>query len=341
MTFKINSAIRQDVTSHDGTQITLHSPKGASATIYPALGFNCYSWIVPSSEGNLDILYQDPELFPDGRPTRSGIPVLFPYPNRVRDAHFTWEGKSYSLPRNDNIKKHNIHGFAVRNPWRVIDQGADLNSAWVTGEFQISKDDPASVACWPADAILQLTYRLKETSLGIEALVINPDSKPLPFGLGYHPYFNLPFTPGLASDDCSLQCGAKSFWHLDECLPDGRKIPVDAARDLNKLRKMKGFQADDVLTDLPAFNANAFGMMERGRVQGAKQHAMVMYCDNSWRDMVVFTPGSRTSVCIEPYTCVTDAINLQQKGIDAGLLILPPSGKHQSLVELRIEPCGS
>ena len=47
MTFKITSAIRQDVTSHDGTQITLHSPKGASATIYPALGFNCYSWIVP------------------------------------------------------------------------------------------------------------------------------------------------------------------------------------------------------------------------------------------------------------------------------------------------------
>ncbi len=143
MTFKISSAIRQDVTQHDGTQITLQSPKGASATIYPALGFNCYSWIVPTSEGNLDILYQDSELFPDGRPTRSGIPVLFPYPNRVRDAHFNWDGKSYSLPRNDNIQKHNIHGFAVRNPWRVINQGADLNSAWVTGEFQISKDDPS------------------------------------------------------------------------------------------------------------------------------------------------------------------------------------------------------
>ncbi len=341
MPFKITTVKRQDVTSRDGTLITLHSPKGASATIYPALGFNCYSWIVPSSEGNLDILYQDSELFPNGRPTRSGIPVLFPYPNRIRDAQFNWEGKSYSLPRNDNIKKHNIHGFAVRSPWRIIEQGADEQSALVCGEFQISKDAPESVSCWPTDAILRLTYRLKESSLSIDAEVFNPDTKTLPFGLGYHPYFNLPFIPGIASDDCALQCGAKSYWHLDECLPDGRKIPVDASRDLNQLRKMKGFQVDDVLTDLPNYKAGPNGLMERGRILAAKNHALVLYCDNTWRDMVVFTPGPRTSVCIEPYTCVTDAINLHQNGVETGLITLPPSGKHKSLVELHIESVGS
>ena len=32
-------------------------------------------------------------------------------------------------------------------------------------------------------------------------------------------------------------------------------------------------------------------------------------------------------LCIEPYTCATDALNLQARGVDAGLLTLPPGGR--------------
>jgi aldose 1-epimerase len=39
---------------------------------------------------------------------------------------------------------------------------------------------------------------------------------------------------------------------------------------------------------------------------------------------------------VEPYTCITDAINLQQRGVEAGLLVLPPGGRWTGVVELRV-----
>jgi aldose 1-epimerase len=50
-----------------------------------------------------------------------------------------------------------------------------------------------------------------------------------------------------------------------------------------------------------------------------------------FREVVVFTPPYADDViAIEPYTQTTDAINLQQRGVDAGLRIMKP-GQQESL----------
>jgi aldose 1-epimerase len=54
----------------------------------------------------------------------------------------------------------------------------------------------------------------------------------------------------------------------------------------------------------------------------------------AFRELLVFTPPHRQAVCLEPYTCVTDAINLQARGIDAGLLVLPPGGQWSGVVDM-------
>jgi aldose 1-epimerase len=48
-----------------------------------------------------------------------------------------------------------------------------------------------------------------------------------------------------------------------------------------------------------------------------------VYSDPAFTDYVMFTPGSRDAVAIEPYTCTTDAVNLQEAGIEAGWRVLP------------------
>jgi aldose 1-epimerase len=337
MAFTARTQTRPDVaTGLDPTVHVLEDGAGARAEVWPALGFNCYSWQVEVDGQPLRLLYADPALFNNGRPTRSGIPVLFPFPNRIRAGRFRWGGKDYQLPLNDPAQKNAIHGFACRRPWRVLDQGADATGAWVTGAFRCSQDDPASRALWPADHEIRLTYRLGEGLLRLEAEVSSPEGEALPFGLGYHPYFRLPFTGDGPADSCLLNVPARSYWVLQENLPTGEKRHVDGPRDLNVVRPFGEITVDDVLTALPDEPPGADGLIERGAIDGGGQTRLHVRCSPDFREVVVFTPPHRQAFCIEPYTCTTDAINLQQRGLDAGWRELPPGRSWSAVVELRI-----
>jgi aldose 1-epimerase len=314
----------------------LEDAAGDAAEVRPDLGFNCYRWQAARGGKTLDLLFADDSLLgPGGRPTRGGIPILFPFPNRIRDARFQWGGRDWALPATDSNGRNAIHGFACRRAWRVAGQGADQNKAWLTGEFA-SADAPEVRGLWPADYRLRVTYLLMDGALRLLAELTNPDDKPLPFGLGYHPYFRLPFSGAGSSDDSLVSVPARSFWELDQSLPTGKRLAVDAGRDLNRPRRLAELKLDDVLTDLPADAApDPSGSLERSRLvsEGA---TLKLSCSPTFREMVVFTPPHRRAFCVEPYTCPTDAVNLQGRGVDAGWLTLPPGGQWAAVVDLTI-----
>src|SRR5262245_35431594 len=157
MSFRLSTQQQPTSSGLDGTVHVLEGDGGDRAEVWPALGFNCYLWKAAAGGEVLDLLYADPQLFGSGRPTRSGIPILFPFPNRIKGGGFNWEGHSHSLPLNDATKKNAAHGFACRRPWRVVANGAGADGAWLTGEFQASRDDPESHPLWPADYVLRVT----------------------------------------------------------------------------------------------------------------------------------------------------------------------------------------
>src|SRR5262249_31137198 len=107
MVYEIHLERRSATSGVGGTVMVLSDPAtGCRAEVWPALGFNCIGWHVPCRGQVLDLLYADPELFHGGKPTRSGIPILFPFPNRIRDGRFSWQGKEYHLPANDPSGKN-------------------------------------------------------------------------------------------------------------------------------------------------------------------------------------------------------------------------------------------
>src|SRR5262245_7308071 len=110
MSFQVST--RQQATSSglDGTIVVLQGDGGDRAEVWPALGFNCFAWRAAADGQVLDLLYADPQLFDNGRPTRSGIPVLFPFPNRIRAGRFSWGGRDYQLPLNDSAAVNAAHG---------------------------------------------------------------------------------------------------------------------------------------------------------------------------------------------------------------------------------------
>src|SRR5262249_47184410 len=172
MTFQVRTESRPVAAGHDGTIVILEEPEvGAKAEIWPGAGFNCFRWQTSLAGRRLDLLYSDPHFLDNFQPTRRGIPILFPFPNRIRDGRFQWEGKAFQLPLNDSTKQNAIHGFACRRPWRLVAQGADTTAAWVTGEFWGSKDAPETRSLWPADYRIRVTYRLAAHHLRLEARV--------------------------------------------------------------------------------------------------------------------------------------------------------------------------
>lgn len=336
MPYRITWQSRENRQSLDGRVAVLDDGRGGALEVWPALGFNAYRWAVEAG-GVHELLYADPGLFDDGRPTRSGIPILFPFPNRIRAGKYVWEGRTFQLPLTGDGGKTAIHGFACRSAWRVIDESADVNSAWLTGEFQISRDAPAALPLWPADARLRLTYRLMENRVRMEAAVDSPGGQPLPFGLGYHQYFAL---SAFGGEQAVVLAPAQKFWELVESLPTGVQHAVDAARDLRQGVPMQDLKLDDVLTDLPAAPVDApsgLGLLGVVRKPPAGP-ALRLYGSADYRELVAFTPPHRQAVCLEPYTCTTDAINLQAAGIAAGWRVLPPGESWQGVVEMAFDP---
>ena len=136
--------------------VILNDPMtGASARIAPDLGFNCYEFLAVVGGQRISIIDSAEGFGSGGKPpSHSGIPILFPFPNRIRSGKYSWDGVDYELPESlvgYEGSGNAIHGFCLDRPWRVIGQ----TDSSVTAVFRISKDAPERLPLWPSDALFQ------------------------------------------------------------------------------------------------------------------------------------------------------------------------------------------
>jgi aldose 1-epimerase len=333
--FRIETSTRK-AGGVEQTVYTLSNADGSvQAEVWPGQGCNCLRWRVPGPTGPLELLYVAPDWESNPVPTRSGNPVLFPFPNRIRDGHFVWDGKEYQLPINGPGGKHAIHGFVCRKPWRVVRQEAQDERAQFYCEFQLSIDAQDQLTLWPTDFRISLLTTLTQHGLGFAARVENPTDRPLPFGLGYHAYFSIPFTSNGGGANCLISAPASSIWELEDGLPTGKRTPVPSGRDLRAPRKYAELSLDDVYSDLKRGDKLRYPV---ARIEQPYIGTLEVQPWRDFRELVVFTPPHRKAICLEPYTCVTDAVNLQAQGIDAGWRVLAPGNKTELVLEYTWAP---
>lgn len=310
------------------------SQTGSTARIAPALGFNLYEFRAGLGERLVDVIASHPDFAAGGqRPSGNGIPILFPFPNRIRHGRFRWQDREFELPAAASAHDpmgNAIHGFCLDRPWRVVDVG----EGYVVGKFQLSVDAPDRLPLWPADFRIEVRYQLAGASLRCDVRIVNPDTVPLPWGLGTHPYFRVPLAPENPTDSCLIEAPAAEEWQLIDCLPTGERTAVSPEKDLRGGARFDRLTLDDVFTGLPPTGDpwDCLVMDERAGLQ------VVQRADGMFRELVVFTPPKRHAICLEPYTCVTDAINLQQSGIDAGLQVLQPQQEVRTWIEIHVGP---
>lgn len=313
MPFTVRTAPVSAAGTADTAYILSDSTDTARAEVWPGFGFNCLRWQLRQPDGGWgNVLYTAPDWETNPVPTRSGHPILFPFPNRLAHGRFTFEGREYQLPLNESTGTHAIHGYTPRAKWRVIGAGGERGHAFVSGQLQMSKD--LSTGTWPGDFVITVTYELHPTALVVECLVENVGAGPMPFGLGYHPYFAIPDVPDATADEMTLHAPTGELWEANAGIPTGKRLPVPGEFDYRAAQPIGGTHLDTLYatgTTLPTVS-------RLGHPRSAGTLHVSAPAD--FRELVLFTPPHRKAVAIEPYTCASDAAHLP----DGGFRVLAP-----------------
>ena len=328
-----------DIKTVDGFQVyVLQEGQKAVAEIAPGLGNNCYAFRVADTRsgpegGNwLSLIAPPPDLTTlQNHPDIYGIPVLFPFPNRIRGGTWRFEGVTYQFDKPPESPT-SIHGLLLNRPYQVERHAADADGATLACALD-SRDFPDIGRQYPFPFKIRITYTLKEAVLSMGISIQNTGSRNMPMGFGIHPYFRVGLSSDANASAALIKVPAATYWELDaDSVPTGKRLAAIDALDLRDGKPFAGLTLDHVYTDVQVEADGVSRCVIENRDTG---HGMVMESDAQFRELVVYTPPGRDGLCFEPYTCPTDAINLEAKGIPAGVIVLAPGEAFSATVRIR------
>src|SRR5262249_22075364 len=137
--------------------------------------------------------------------------VLAPWPNRLEDGRYDFDGRSHQLPLTDPATRTAIHGLVRWSSWALVDQEPYRIALEHTLHPQPG---------YPFTLRVRVQYTLDEAGLAVRTTATNDGAEPCPFGCGFHPYLTvgthvvdtavlgLPARTVMRSDDRGLPAGA-------------------------------------------------------------------------------------------------------------------------------------
>jgi aldose 1-epimerase len=140
-------------------------------------------------------------------------------------------------------------------------------------------------------------------------------------GYGTHPWFPASLA-GSERAKTEVKVPAKRYWKLENLVPTGETVEVTAEPakfDLRDWHALDGNEYDDVFTDL---DGGTDGWTEAGIRFPERGIQIIMEAGPEFRHWVLFAPHGRPVICLEPYTGTTNAVNLANEGVAAGLVVL-------------------
>ncbi|AZA09522.1 aldose 1-epimerase family protein [Corynebacterium pseudopelargi] len=236
--------------------------------------------------------YEDPS----DPPLAAGL-ILAPWPNRVEDGQFSFEGQSYQLEISEPDRNNAIHGLVHNLIWSVVQRDTD--------SVVLRTEIPQSPG-WPWQIELQVRYSLSEDGLELYAKAEAKESV-APFAFGWHSYLNCFGEP---TDALQLEINVDEQLPLDSKrnLPSGSLTRSPIVSDLQAGVGLSGLVFDDCFTAPGGVNARLTG--EHG--------AVMMRCSSNLGWAQIFTPdeslgvtypGRGRAVAIEPMSAPPNALH--------------------------------
>lgn len=239
--------------------------------------------------------------------------VLAPWPNRLRDGAYPWEGRTMQLPLSEPSRHNAIHGLVRWQAWVPVEHGPKE----VTLRHRIHPQDG-----YPFMVELTIVYSLEPDGLRVRTEATNLGDGACPFGIGFHPYLRL----GALVDPLTLHLPAATRLVTDErSIPVGREPTAGSDMDFRSGRPIGSARLDTAFTDL---DRNPEGRAEVGLGDpdgDGPVRELTLWMGPEFTHVMVFTGDtlgperSRRALAVEPMTCPPNALASRE-----GLAVLEP-----------------
>lgn len=222
-----------------------------------------------------------------------GIPILYPWANRLGGNTYTAEGATVTLTPGKNGVRPDpnglpIHGVLAAYPgWRVMTESANE----LIAELDFSAD-PALLASFPFPHLLVVRVGLVDRTLSVHTTVAATTDKAVPLCFGFHPYLRLPEVP-------------RAQWIIDtppmrHLTVDHRGLPTGEASPQPAILESLGDRVFDDGYDQVSDGA-VFAVSGGG-------HRIEVRFEYGFPAAQIFAPVAEDVVCFEPMAAPTDAL---------------------------------
>jgi aldose 1-epimerase len=261
------------------------------------------------AHGDRDVLdpYPDDAICDGAR----GTPLI-PWPNRLQDGSYEFDGEQYQLDLSEPDKHNAIHGLLRWRAWEAVEQQPDR----VTMGIRLHPTPG-----YPHLLGVRVAYALDADGLTVTTTLANGGDRPCPVGAGQHPYLS----PGAGAvvDDCTveLRAGTRILTDDQRQLPTRREAVEGTECDFRSPRRLGAQEVDFAFCDLERDT----GGRAWTRLSGPDGATAVLWVDEAYPFVQLFTGDTlapdrrRRGLACEPMTCASNAFRSRD-----GLVSLEP-----------------
>lgn len=233
---------------------------------------------------------------------------LFPFVNRLDGGEFRFRESEYQFPINEVENNNAIHGLLFDQLFKI--QNVTCNEARAIVDLHYHYKGDLTYFPFPFEIKVKYTFTLQEISVDITAH--NLGTEEFPFSLGWHPYFNLPYT-----ENNHLSFDSKNIVRVnDRCIPVGveefnESLRLDVSKDrIDDCYELKS--PDCHLT--------------------TSEYELSLTSSAASKYLQIYHPPGTNHVAVEPLTGITDCFN---NGV--GLRTLIPKASFSQTYFLKVE----
>ena len=238
----------------------------------------------------------------------AGIPLLYPWANRLDGERYRAAGRHVVLARSSPLVHRDAHGLPIHGvPWsRLAWTVIEASSSWIRAALEWTRND--LLAVFPFRHRIELEATLGHEGLLLETTLIATARDAVPVSFGFHPYLGLP--------------GPRAAWRLR--LPamrrevvDGRGIPIGTDEP---------FAAQDAVLGERDFDDGFTLSGERAELSvGGADLQITVDLLAGYRYVQIYAPRHGELIALEPMTAPTNALSTGR-----GLHVVAPGHRYRA-----------